>query len=596
MLTLLLCGCSKHEETSAPSNGEVCCAVRFPGDGSGIDALQDITTKSYVAENGVSVFLENDDELYLWAETISGASIFSAKKFTIYGKKDSYAFFTGDLGFPMSDGKYVYLACSPVPSSCDGYQVSYQVPAVQDGRGEGVMIADPVRGGRLMSLNEYDENRAVSLEMNQMLHLLQLYIVDNQNLLKGETIKRLRLAFSAGVTGTAVADLEHPESGLSSTYDSKVLTLEMTEPLVVSTSGERHYAYATILPRNWGKSDNVSIRMYSDTKMADANVISMKGRSMAEGHATPVKVQPSAVHPYYRITFTLNTNPIGEDIESITLTAPQGCKWGSTGTNVYVYDPEGDIAVGDEFTIEYEDESVFRAMGGKDVTVTYDSEHVRLTQSMVMDNLASKVAANMSLNVPDLLKENFDKVGTFSSNDEYTAGSNSGSKSAYSFLNGWTGGRIGASAGQCIRLACRRETSADYDSRVDSAPLNCVFKKETNLKVSFGYGSNNKYGGIPIIVDGNVGQTCYVGYVTSNTGYKSGDDDGTFESGNSFYTKEYTGSWSNVPNEDEYVIHGIAAGTSPVRITWRTEVEHQAGTTNTTAWLYLDNIKVTISK
>ena len=32
------------------------------------------------------------------------------------------------------------------------------------------------------------------------------------------------------------------------------------------------------------------------------------------------------------------------------------------------------------------------------------------------------------------------------------------------------------------------------------------------------------------------------------------------------------------------------------RLAWRTEIEHQAGTTNTTAWLYIDNIKVQITQ
>ena len=99
---------------------------------------------------------------------------------------------------------------------------------------------------------------------------------------------------------------------------------------------------------------------------------------------------------------------------------------------------------------------------------------------------------------------------------------------------------------------------------------------------------------VAIILDGNVGQNCYIGYVTSTKGYKSGDTDGVYDrTNNTFYAKEYTGSWDNTPNDTDYTLSNIPANTL-IRISWRTEIEHQAGTTNTTCWLYLDNIKVTI--
>ncbi len=184
-------------------------------------------------------------------------------------------------------------------------------------------------------------------------------------------------------------------------------------------------------------------------------------------------------------------------------------------------------------------------------------------------------------------------MGTFSYDDEYTSGFNTGSKNAHSFLDGWTGARIGAQAGQCIRIACRRETSANYSARVDSAPLKGTLKSPVDLSIEFDYGADNKYGGLVIITDPNVGQTCFIGYVTSSGGYKSGDTAGTFESVNSFYLKEYTGSYTSTPNKASYTIHNAPAG-GIFRLTLRTEIESQAGTTNTTDWLYIDNVKIKI--
>ncbi len=244
--------------------------------------------------------------------------------------------------------------------------------------------------------------------------------------------------------------------------------------------------------------------------------------------------------------------------------------------------------------LEFEDQSAFLSLSGKSVTVTYDSEHVTIEETLTIPTLSSVTSASLSLNVPWLLKEDFSGVSTFSSNDEYSSKFIIGSKDAYSFLGGWTGGRIGASAGKCIRIACRRETSADYHARVDSAPLRGTLKKKANLEVSFNYGANNKYSS-GWFSNGDVGQTFYVGYVTATTAYKSGDTDGTFESGNSQYVKEYTGSYTSTPNEARYTIHGAPAG-GVFRLTIRTEVEHKAGTHNTTAWLYIDNVTIKIQQ
>jgi len=293
-----------------------------------------------------------------------------------------------------------------------------------------------------------------------------------------------------------------------------------------------------------------------------------------------------------RLFFTLASNPIGEDIQTITLTAPSGCTWGTSGSSTFTYAPaEGRIKVGDTFYTEFYDFDQFGSFSGKDVTVTFDSEHVRMTQTVNVGNLSGKVSANLALNVPWLLYEDFSGVETFSSDDEYKT-SKAGTYSPHTFLNGWAGARAGAEAGKCIRIACRRETSARYDARVDSAPLKATFKKATNLSVEFDYGANNKFGGIPLVVDGNVGQDCKIGYITTTSNYKSGDTDGTYE--HSFYIKEYSGTYDNVPNNDCYILHNVPAG-DVVRISWRTVIEDQAGLTNTTAWLYLDNIKVKIS-
>lgn len=555
----------------------------------GVDA-----TRSVAGPDGLSTQWVSGDEIALWADNGSGFAL-EAVPFSVYGLTGSGAFFTSELESPMADGTYTYYATYPVPDSINGTKAAFTVPTVQDGHsggGEDIMIAAPASALALVPIDWLAaEKPGLSLALDHKLHRLRFYTSDSR--FEGEPIQKIMLDFPRAVAGTVEADISDPSAGLSLTSGSNALTIEPESPVAISAGSVRNYATASIVPTKFDTDESMSVILYTESKIARA-VIPLKGRNFAAGHSTPVRIIPSSVGNLCRLYVEVVSNNLGENVQTITFTAPQGCKWSDSGSETFVYNPGTDIDAGHSFILEYEDESAFRTLSGKSVTVTYDSEHVRISETVTMDNLDGKLSARMKLNVPYLLYEDFSVVPSFSSHDEYGT-SSAGSKSAYSFLNGWTGGRVGADAGKCIRIACRRETSVDYAARVDSAPLRGTLKKPADISVEFDYGANNRYGGIPIIVDGNVGQDCHIGYITSAKGYESGDEDGTFEKDNTFYVREYTGSWDNTPNNASYTIHNAPA-TAPLRITWRTTVEHQAGTTNTTAWLYLDNIKIKISK
>lgn len=550
----------------------------------------DILSKTSLGADGVTVSWDGDDKVYLWAENSAEKMVLSGQEFTVFGMDGSRAFFTSNLKAAMPEDSYDYWCCTPSPLQVDGVNALFDIPSEQNGRGEGIMIADKVTAGPLRPLDEYVETDGLSMKMYQALHLLQLRVEDPLNILNGEKITEVRLSFPSDVAGTCRADITDHVAGMELVDGKSMLTVHPESPVAIS--GE---FYATICPSSWQLSDAIGVKIYSETKVADGKDILLKRRTMLSGHATPICLTPLEIKNFCTFHLALRTNPVGEDVTKITLTAPSGCKWGDKGTNILILEDADGIGVGPLVDITFEEENLFRNFSGKTITVNYESEHLLMSQTITIPNLSGIFTSDLNLDVPEILCEDFHAVGTFSSNDEYKT-SKAGSYDAYSFLNGWTGGRIGAEAGKCIRIACRRETSADYDARVDSAPVNCKFRKNTDLKVEFTYGSNNRYSTF-LIDDGNVGQTCYVGYVTSTKAYESGAGDGVFDrNNNSFYTKEYSGKFDNTPNDMEVVIRNIPAGTSPVRITWHTEVEHKAGAHNTTAWLYIDNIKVTIAK
>lgn len=552
------------------------------------------STRTMMNPDGLTASWEKGDRIAVWAKNSAGEYTLNNTQFSVYGADGARAFFTATIDASMPEDRYTYFATYPVPESVSLTKATFTIPSVQDGKvsgGADIMIANPLLHGPLEEVKELSDYTRLGMSMEHLLHQFRFYLPEGEDKLGGEAIVKMVLTFPKPVAGKLVADFTDTEAAAEFSGEEKSITLKLSEPLVNSTSSERKYAMAAFFPSSFEASESINIKIYTETKIANAYPVNLEGRTFAAGHSTPVRLRISDIREYGRLRFTVSSNNLGENANAVRLTAPQGCTWGD-GSTIYEYRPGHEITTGETFEIPFENLDTFRTFSGKDVTVTFDTEHVDATQTVRVPDLTTLNFAEISAGLPYLLYEDFSGVESFNSGDNY-AMSNAGSKSPKSFLNGWTGGRVGAEAGMCIRIACRRETSKGYDARVDSAPI-ISLKKSTDIKVSYDYGVNNKYGGIAIITDGNVGQNVYIGYVTDTKGYSSGDDSGTFESDNTFYAKEYTGSYTSTPNSDTRIIH--SAPTGVLRITWRSAAEYQAGTTNTTCWLYLDNIKVQIAK
>ena len=560
----------------------------YAGYGHGDETISRAFSGGY---ESLSSFWEEEDELGLWAFNPNGGKELAGERFCAYGIGSSEALFTSTLSAPMRDGVYKYVATYPVPYAVEGNTAYFTVPAVQDGssgHGEDIMISDIAQGGPLKPIDwATGDGEELHLCMNHLLHRFRFY-TDSPSF-EGEAIQRLTVEFPKPVAGNIAVDVSRPSSGISFSGSDKVLDIIPSEPVPVSTASKHYYITASIVPTSFKSGEEMVVTVYTETKTATSR-ISLMSRSFNAGHSTPVRLAPSAVEGGCRLKIKLVSNNLGEPVENITIKAPEGCAMGDDGSRSITLKYGKDISLGGTFNIDYENESLFRSLGGKSLEIEYESGHVITSEAVTVPDLSSKSVATIGLNVPYLLSEDFSTVPGFSSDDEYQV-SSAGSKDAHSFLGGWTGARIGAGAGESIRLACRRETSVDYDARVESAPLNAQFKSETVLKVSFDYGADEENGGI---LPKSVGQNCYIGYVTSLSAYKSGSTAGVFDRDkNTFYIKESDGSYTNTPHHAEYFI-SVGQGVSPVRISWRTEVEHMAGMNNNTVWLYIDNVKVEV--
>lgn len=623
-VVLFLVGCAKDDFiTIGDSRGEK--AVYGFGVGGG-------TTRTFINDDGVTISWDKDDKVALWAKK-DNAFVLNNQEFKNWfiTADKSQAFFTAELASQMAVGEYQYYVTYPKPASVSGTTATFNLPSTQDGKmggGADIMVAQgtgpalaklyipaPEEGEKTEGDPNYvlDQNR-LSLNMHHLIHALRFYVPQGKwGFPQGETVERIVLTMPQNIAGMVKTDVANTNGGLTlDSNGSKTIALSLAEDLVASTSGDMNYAVAAILPPStkYVANDKLVVKTYSQTRVATQE-ISLNGRGpqaedermrMAAGRVTPVGLDCSTTSERPKISFRIANNYLGEQPYKITLTSKDSnTKWKAGDDHIYEYytgSESSTIAEDGGFDIYCDDVT---SIWGQQITVTYESK------SAVVSEVISSIPAisngtthNVSLNVPYLLYENFDSVSGFNSNDEHIDfGTNKGTKDGYPFLNGWSGGRIGAQVGTAIRLACRRETSEDYPARVDSAPLNGLKDgKSVTLSILFDCGMNRETYGINAP---KVGQTCYLGYVKNNNNpiasgrnfYVYGLDGQEGEFPHNFFINETGASYTNISHKKNYG-YTLSGCDNTTRLTWLTTNEHKSGASNATVWLYIDNVRVQI--
>ncbi|MGN0202455.1 MAG: hypothetical protein ACI399_06060 [Candidatus Cryptobacteroides sp.] len=548
------------------------------------------------------------DKISVWAKNGNGEYVLDNQVFNILaiGYEKDKAYFTSTLASPMATGSYTYSIAYPVPESVSGTKATFTVPSVQDGKASGgidITVSSPFTAEELQPMEESDfagvATGTFSARMHHLLHFFRFYIAKGGNLL-GEPIKEIRFTMPEPVAGTLAADITEPTS-VSVSDGSCRIVLKLAEPLSESTESARQYSVAGFIPpaSEYSVTDCMDITLLSENKIGEVASISLGGRSFEPGHVTGVKLVPNSTRDYYTIVFKMDGNNLGEDILNITLTLPEGVCWPESTSSKYTYSKDDGslIVTGDSFVIKAADLADYLALSGQEVSVRYESEDAIVRETITLPQLDGSIQNYASLNVPYLYYEDFSGLAAdFSHDDNYSSGFNSFSKSGHEFMTGWSGGRVGGSAGTAVRIACRRETSARYWARCDSPFLSglkystdefTALGKNIKLKVQFNYSMNREEGGG---YQAKVGQTMYFGWTTTSGVLKSGDDDGTFDSGVSI--NETSGSYTSIGNLAERSLSEMG---NDKRLSWRTYPEYHA-LGNGTYFLYLDNIKVTIDK
>lgn len=590
-------------------------------------------TRTEILENGLSAAWVADDQIALWARNSAGSFLLSNQIFKTYGIDDELGYFTSELASPMPEDTYTYYCCYPIPVAVEGSKVTLNVPSVQDGRvsgGADIMIATPVQHSDLKPVPEVEDHSGMSMQMNRILHQFRFYVSDGGEKLQGAAVEKLVLEFPKPVAGDVILDYTDPSASPVLNSSENTLTLNLSQPISLD---KQNYACVAFVPSEFNSGETMKVKAYTADKVVVVNPVDLCARNFESGHSTPVRLIVEDVIDYpYQMTFKVTANNLGEDVNSLIFTAPQGCKWVDGGSNVYTYTPAEKITVGKEIVFRFDDEASFRAFSGKTISVTYDSDNTITYQNVVLPDMSSTASVNASLAVPYLFYEDFSGIPSFSDgHDNPTVGLGSDTwvgivdvSSYASSLNGWYAARIGGQAGQAVRICCRYEdvlgTGAYYKGRLYTPQLSGIKDgKLVKITVSYKYAGNRNemktlinwnytapdkspvlYFGInyqdtitnPDEVEGDIVDSI-TGLITG-AGFRQNRPSSLSPLAiDGELLPKTGGSYTSFSGTREVTIDKIDNG---MRLGWILSTDNTQGSVNANYWLYIDDIKVQIAK
>ncbi len=607
LFVLSLLACTKDVDTIPAADAPV--TVGF--------WVGDPQTRTSINSDGITTSWSKDDRVALWADLKIGESfyhrLYNKMVFNLYYRDRSTAMFTTEMDEVMPGDettRYRYYATYPVPKSVNGNLATFSLPAQQDGKisnGAAIMVAYPYDAQPLKALtgtytsNPINEDH-LRLKMQHMMHALKFYVPSNKWAFdEGEKIDRIVFTMPHSIAGDVTLDYTNPDFAVTTTNGINEITLNLTEPIGPSESAAYlDFAAASIIPseRNFTDGDQIVVKMYSKNQAA-INYISLAGRSqMRAGHITPIGLDCSDARYQYVLRFVWGGNNLGEDVNIIRFYNSKGEQINEI-TDVASFANKGYHDI--DFSFLPEDIlHIFTDLAGKPITVEYESEHAIVTDSFIMPEVTGSGYNEVKLTVPYLFFEDFSSIGNFTDNHDDANFSSTYNNAQMldglePLLAGWSGGRVGGSAGKSIRIMCRYESGMTatglYKGRVDTPALKGI-KSTAKIRIWFDYNSAYTY----FFTTGgslNTPIKFHMGYTTSTGAIKPGDGlSNTLINGEGLTKSDGNYDYG-------FVSHApltIDSATEATRISWMVDTDIKANFWggNGNFWVYLDNIKVQI--
>ena len=546
-------------------------------------------TRTSLDPDGRTTRWSEGDKLAVWAMDADGGYAFENATFMLRYFSSEYdkAFFTSNIA-QMDEGDYTYYLSYPTPVSTNGTLATYTLPAVQTGEYDGrydVMVAEPVVEGALTTSKRVELNTI----MRHQMHGIKITIPEKSSNFANK-VYSLDITFPTAVVGNMTVDVTNPNATPIYTNTSNTINVKSDNGFDVGSD-----IWVFVLPGM--VSGEVSYKIAGLEQRSEVATYPFE-RNLQRGHVTPIRMAMPPFEKYTAFVFSIGENYLGEDFNFFTL-------YDNNGNNMGTYYRNAE----NKYTWEYYGEFSASTYSNTNWRLVFDTENAVVENSVNLGTVKPYFKQNIpSVNVPYLMFEDFSSFPAVSSNDAYKT-SSSGGMSAVELKSGsgWTGARCGVQAGTSARIAARRETSADYPARMDSAPLSAIKSgKSVDIVVTYNYGAAQQVGGLS---SKRLGQTILQGYVTTQGKINSPGSiysllggsqdfskiDGVYDESNyiSISSDENSGSYTNLPYTSTYSLSNIGNTT---RLSWASVVNHATGANNNTNWFYIDNVRVQIAK
>lgn len=571
-------------------------------------------TRTAMLPNGLSAEWVSGDEIAVWAMNSSGSYTLTNQTFGTYGIDASRGFFSSTLDAAMPEDTYTYYCCYPTPLSVKGTQVTFNVPAEQDGKagnGADIMVATPVQHAALTAVPDPEDHSGMSMSMNRMMHQFRFWIPSGYNAM-GEDVQEIILTTPQNLSGTVSADIADPSSPLVASDGVNTMTLVLTDPIGESSDLENaSFACASVIPFSgtYSDSDYMNLVVYSQRYKATIEPISLAGRTFAPGHSTPVRILPTAIDEYYRLTMKVSDNHIGEPLINVQI-AFNGAEWyrytnsAAEGYGNFKHSVE---ALGADGKDAYD--LIVSSVESGVATYTYETEHALVQRPITTDMMTydgNRIVLDLG-DVPYLLEEDFSNALHTAHDDDYTAGANSDRNyggyvlDGYMPQNGWNASRFSIFEGDCIRVNCRYQSGAWIPERVcgrlDTPALKYI-KSGVTVNVALEF-DEAFYVPAGYNVDDSKNATAHFIIATHTNAENSSINGENYGDIGSKTTKIYTSAnvaSENISKLNHVVLPADLPATSSTRITfWPGTTQNSSKVAaNSVYYLYLDNIKVYI--
>ncbi len=591
-------GCSSAKRDMPEVNQRVKVWLQVTQTGTSAPA-----TKTFIGGDQLNkVYWSERDTISLyWNTTGNSGSLSGEQRFYCYQYAPSKSTFAAQME-ALTEGSYDYYAAFPRPASVEGTRATYLLPAEQDGTYDGqsggpkadytgnldVMVAEP-----LIAQPGLSGEQTLTMNFVHQCHVMRIQVPTGRNQW-GTSIRKLRVEFPSAVVGEMTVDLADPNAAPTLASGGNVVTAVLPRPFDESEEDatDGNYVWLFLCPGTL--SGEMRFTAYDENGYQSHSLSVPIEKTLEKGRITPINLTIPTELPVTWIDFSIEGNNLGEEPQSFTVTAPEGATFrNGTNTQTFTINDQNLYSLG--FYNEYDGIDNGSAMQSAPLTITYDSEHARVSEEKTLENFTVGEHTALSLTVPYLLAEDFSNAGGTDRNNDTKE------LSEYN-LPEWSGSRFGLQANAAGMIFGYLGSSVltdpdggdNHRGRLDT-PMLTGLKDGASVSLRVQYNvSGTKQNGNTIFGKTTVMYSKYEFGIDTKTGAVNGDDNAIEQV---VHEEEpgTDGSYTNIPYLREFVVAGC---TNRHRLSWRASfrVNGQGISTITAGYtyVYLDNIRVSI--